>query len=41
MFSLSIIFWNVKEGVQWIFSGVYDPNDDCSERILWDELAGI
>lgn len=40
-FFVSMIFRNVEDGIQWIFSGVYGPNDDYSRKILWDELVGV
>lgn len=40
-FSVSAVFKNVVNGLEWIFSGVYGPNIDSSRSLLWDELAGV
>lgn len=41
VFSISMIFKNIDDGVQWIFLEVYGPNDNISRRLLCYELAGI
>lgn len=39
--SLSVVFQNIDGGAQWLFSEVYDPNDDSRRRLLCDELVGV
>lgn len=41
VFSISMIFKNVDDGVQWIFLEVYGPNGNISRRLLCYKLAGI
>lgn len=40
-FFVSVVFKDVEDGVQWIFFGVYGPNDVRNRRLLWEELTGI
>lgn len=35
-FSVSVVFKNVEDEVQWIFVGVYGPNNDSNKRLLWE-----
>ena len=40
-FSVSCKFKNVADQKEWMFIGVYGPNNDGDRRLMWDELAGI
>lgn len=40
-YSVLVIFWNVKDDVKWMFSGVYGSNVNGSRRVLWDESVGV
>jgi exonuclease III len=40
-FSVSCKFKNVANQKEWMFTGVYGPNNDGDRRLMWDELAGI
>ena len=34
-------FRNVKDDLEWAFTGVYGPNRDIHRRRLWEELVGV
>jgi hypothetical protein len=34
-------FKSVIANVEWVFVGVYGPNDDVERTDLWPELAGL
>ena len=40
-FSISCLLKNVEDGIQWVFSGVYDPNDDTIKMGLWEESKEV
>lgn len=40
-FSVSVVFRKLMDGMQWLFSGVYSPNDDGCRSLLHDELASV
>lgn len=40
-FFVSVVFKNIEDGNQWLFSRVYGPNDDSCKSVLWDELVGV
>ena len=37
-FTISCLFKNVEDGVQWSFTGVYGPCLGSSKESLWEEL---
>ena len=39
-YSVSCKFWSVIDSHEWIFSGVYGPQNDGERRLMWEELAG-
>ena len=40
-FLVSCRFRNVGDNFEWAFIGVYGPNVDRDERLMWEELAGL
>lgn len=42
-FSITCSFRSICDDFEWVFAGVYGPNNDNDNdmRVLWEELAGI
>ena len=40
-FFVSCKFKNVVDQLKWAFTGIYGPNSDRDQQLLWEELAGI
>ena len=40
-FFVSCKFKNVVDQLEWAFTGIYGPNSDRDQQLLWEELAGI
>ena len=40
-FTISCLFKNVEDGVQWSFTGVYGPCLGRSKERLWEELGAL
>ncbi len=40
-FSVSCRFCSAIDSQEWMFSGVYGPQNDGERLLMWEELAGI
>jgi exonuclease III len=40
-FIVACSFRSVNDNFEWVFTGVYGPNNDYDRKMLWDELVGI
>jgi hypothetical protein len=40
-FSIVCSFKSVIDNFEWVFVGVYGPNDDVDKSFLWNELVGV
>lgn len=40
-FIITCSFCCVSDNFEWVFAGVYGPNDDHKQKHMWDELVGI
>jgi hypothetical protein len=40
-FIIACSFRSVEDNFEWAFAGVYGPNEENDQQLLWDELVGI